>query len=342
MVQDGALQGRKGVFPDARLDPVIQIANMVTAHGSMVPFIRNVFTLNSCSHIAGSQVLEFKSEDQPLLDRAKALKVASFPYLGRMRNSQTAVKETHFSSKAYGTRDSKETRLDGRLQLDLLQVGDHPLSSVSRETNLLTHSMDNVQVSRKRTFIIRSLPTYKMVVRRPGDVSPTLIWRVPFNYLLSRGQQIKVVSQLYRRANEHSYLVPTLKHEGSDEPYDGATVMEPVRGFYDVPIATLDFASLYPSIMMAHNLCYTTLTDVKTPIETCVGLNRLLDYFVKASKRKGLLAIVLEDLLSARKRARAELKLETDPFKRAVLDGRQLSASMLLTCKGCALSVNKY
>lgn len=28
-------------------------------------------------------------------------------------------------------------------------------------------------------------------------------------------------------------------------------------------IATLDFASLYPSIMMAHNLCYTTLIDVK-------------------------------------------------------------------------------
>jgi DNA polymerase delta subunit 1 len=30
-------------------------------------------------------------------------------------------------------------------------------------------------------------------------------------------------------------------------------------GYYDLPIATLDFASLYPSIMMAHNLCYTTL-----------------------------------------------------------------------------------
>lgn len=30
-------------------------------------------------------------------------------------------------------------------------------------------------------------------------------------------------------------------------------------GYYDKPVATLDFASLYPSIMMAHNLCYTTL-----------------------------------------------------------------------------------
>ena len=41
--------------------------------------------------------------------------------------------------------------------------------------------------------------------------------------------------------------------------FQGATVLPPVRGYYDVPIATLDFASLYPSIMMAHNLCLSTL-----------------------------------------------------------------------------------
>lgn len=36
-------------------------------------------------------------------------------------------------------------------------------------------------------------------------------------------------------------------------------VLEPRAGFYEKPIATLDFASLYPSIMMAYNLCYCTL-----------------------------------------------------------------------------------
>ncbi len=41
--------------------------------------------------------------------------------------------------------------------------------------------------------------------------------------------------------------------------YEGATVLDPQAGYYDKPVATLDFASLYPSIMMAHNLCYTTL-----------------------------------------------------------------------------------
>ncbi len=33
------------------------------------------------------------------------------------------------------------------------------------------------------------------------------------------------------------------------------------HSYYDVPIATLDFSSLYPSIMQAHNLCYTTLLN---------------------------------------------------------------------------------
>lgn len=43
------------------------------------------------------------------------------------------------------------------------------------------------------------------------------------------------------------------------DQFEGAIVIEPLKGYYKIPIATLDFSSLYPSIMMAHNLCYTTL-----------------------------------------------------------------------------------
>ena len=79
--------------------------------------------------------------------------------------------------------------------------------------------------------------------------------------MLSRGQQIKVISQLFRKCLQEDIVIPNLKSEGSNEEYEGATVIEPERGYYDVPIATLDFSSLYPSIMMAHNLCYTTLLN---------------------------------------------------------------------------------
>ena len=49
------------------------------------------------------------------------------------------------------------------------------------------------------------------------------------------------------------------------------------------------------------------------------------DCFVRAHKTKGILPEILEELLGARKRAKADLKAATDPFKKAVLDGRQLA-----------------
>jgi len=58
--------------------------------------------------------------------------------------------------------------------------------------------------------------------------------------------------------------------------YEGAFVVDPKSGFYRSPIATLDFSSLYPSIMMAHNLCYTTL--VRRSNADLMGLKKDEDY----------------------------------------------------------------
>lgn len=60
-------QGRKGHFPEANQDPVIQIASVVSNYGSETPIIRNVFTLNSCLPIAGAQVISSETEEEMLL-----------------------------------------------------------------------------------------------------------------------------------------------------------------------------------------------------------------------------------------------------------------------------------
>ncbi|CAD6907570.1 unnamed protein product [Tilletia controversa] len=375
--------GRKGVFPEASVDPVIQIACMVTRQGEKIPFIKVIFTLNTCAHIVGSHVLSYDKEGEMLmawskfvqevdpdivigynisnfdfpylLDRAKSLKVEAFPYLGREKKTRTETKDTHFSSKAYGTRDSKHTELQGRIQLDMLQVmqrdyklRSYSLNSVSFEFlgeqkedvhfSLITELQNGGPESRRRLAVYCLKDAY--LPQRLMDklmclinyIEMARVTGVPFNYLLSRGQQIKVISQLFRKAMEDNYLVPAVKSEGTDgDPYEGATVLEPKQGYYNKPIATLDFASLYPSIMMAHNLCYTTLLDKKTieRLNLVEGEHYVLtpnkNCFVKSDVRKGLLPTVLEDLLAARKRAKADLKNETDPFKRAVLDGRQLA-----------------
>lgn len=51
-----------GIFPEPNHDPVIQIANMLIRQGESEPFIRNVFTLDSCAAIQGCQVLSHEKE----------------------------------------------------------------------------------------------------------------------------------------------------------------------------------------------------------------------------------------------------------------------------------------
>ena len=80
---------------------------------------------------AGYNIINF---DFPyLIDRAAALGVNDFPFWGRIAGSRLRMKDTTFSSKAYGTRDSKEITIEGRVQFDLMQAiqRDHKLSSYS-------------------------------------------------------------------------------------------------------------------------------------------------------------------------------------------------------------------
>lgn len=374
--------GRKGIFPEANQDPVIQIANIVTRYGESKPFIRNVFCLDSTSPIVATQILDFDDEremlkawkqfldkadpdlitgynianfDFPyLLDRARHLKVNGFEYWTRLLNIKSAHKDTNLSSKQMGSRDTKATNTNGRLQLDLLQLiqRDHHLRSYTLNSvcahflgeqkedvhyTMITELFNGTPESRRRLALyclkdaylpqrlmdkLSCLANYTEMARVTG---------VPFNFLLSRGQQIKFMSQLFRKALEQKLVVPNMRAEEKDDQYEGATVIEPTRGYYDVPIATLDFASLYPSIMQAHNLCYTTL--IKKGAVEKFNLKKDEDYivtpngdmFVTVKQRKGLLAQILEELLAARKQAKRELAVETDPFKKAVLNGRQLA-----------------
>lgn len=374
--------GRKGIFPEPEVDPVIQIANVVTRYGESKPFVRNVFVLDTCSLIVNTQVYEHATEDKLLmawrdflekvdpdviigynianfdfpylLDRAKQLKLPKFPYWSRLKSVSSTAVATSFSSKQVGNRESKATNTNGRIQLDLLQLiqRDHHLRSYTLNSvcaqflgeqkedvhhSMITELHNGTPDSRRRLAVYCLKDAYlpqRLMDKLMCLVNYTEMARVtgvPFNFLLSRGQQIKFISQLFRKALEQQLVVPNLKNEGPDEQYEGATVIEPVRGYYDVPVATLDFASLYPSIIQAHNLCYTTLLS-KTIVDK-MQLKKDEDYivtpnndlFCTAKVRKGLLTQILEELLGARKRAKRELAVETDPFKKAVLNGRQLA-----------------
>jgi len=373
--------GRKGIFPEPKMDPVIQIANMVIRQGDKEPFIRNVLTLDTCAPIIGSDVIscdketlllerwaEFVREVDPdiitgyninnfdapyLINRATHLHVRNFQFLGRVRNIQSTIRDTILQSKQMGKRENKVINIEGRVQLDLLHIliRDYKLRSYTLNAvsyhflqeqkedvhhSVITDLQNGTLQTRRRLAIyclkdaylpLRLLEKLMCVI---NYMEMSRVCGVPLTYLQTRGQQIKVISMLLRKAKEHDLVIPTHQGQPGDENFEGATVIEPKRGYYDKPIATLDFASLYPSIMMAHNLCYTTL--LKSGSVNQHNLNDT-DYirtpsgnlFVKSTVRKGLLPEILDEILSARKKAKADFKKETDPFKKKVLDGRQLA-----------------
>ena len=284
-----------------------------------------------------------------LLKRAEILKVEDFPYLGRLLNKKTKAYTREFNSKQQGKWKQTIINMEGRLILDLLEylranfkLRSYRLDAVSKhflgdqkadmDYKLIPVLQNGSPDDRKKLaeYCVKDsvLPLDLMdkLMIMYNIIGLARVTGVPFRYILSRGQQIKVLSQLMRRTAELGYVIPVYesKHRTGETEigYKGATVIEPVRGYYKKPITTLDFASLYPSIMMAHNLCYTTLADKHTPgaQKTPCG-----HYFVDRDHKPGLLPQIVQDLLAARKQAKKDLKRETDPFKRAVLDGRQLA-----------------
>lgn len=126
------------------------------------------------------------------------------------------------------------------------------------------------------------------------------------------------------------------KKEERKAQYDGAVVIEPARGFYETPITTLDFSSLYPSIMRTHNLSHDTLVGVPVrcvhghcmlksaeALRCCVHATPLGARFVNESVRRGLLSQLLSNLLTERGAAKRAMAAAKDESERNVLDGRQ-------------------
>lgn len=80
---------------------------------------------------------------------------------------------------------------------------------------------------------------------------------VPISYLHTRGQQIKVVSQLYYYTTKEGIIIP-FQEKKDKINFQGAIVIEANPGDYD-NVACFDFESLYPTTMITFNICYTTL-----------------------------------------------------------------------------------
>nr|AAK00812.1 DNA polymerase [Herpesviridae sp.] len=161
--------------------------------------------------------------------------------------------------------------------------------------------------------------------------------KIPARRVLTDGQQIRVFSCLLEAARKENFILPI---PGRDKTggYQGATVINPIPGFYNTPILVVDFASLYPSIIQAHNLCYSTMIQdqnlhlhhLKPDDYETFQLSTGPIHFVKQHKIKSLLSTLLTAWLAKRKAIRKELAHCEDGPLKTILDKQQLAIKV--TC----------
>jgi len=277
-----------------------------------------------------------------------------FYNLGKLKDTDSELVPKKLSSSALGDNLLKLLPMSGRFIFDLfhevkkgykldsykldsvskLYLGDQKIDMAPKEMFARYREEDPVKLREVAEYCIKDtlLPhrLMKKLCTLLNLVEMAKATWVPVPFLVERGQQIKVFSQLTKKARELGFMVPTIRY-GSlpEEPYEGATVLEAQKGAYYTPITALDFEALYPSIMMAHNLCYSSYVMDERKYGNIPGIEyetfKIGDRTYKfAQDVPSLLPAILLELKQFRKQAKRDMAAATG-FMKEVYNGKQLA-----------------
>jgi len=237
-----------------------------------------------------------------MFERMRALQIGNlFPVFTRFPTEAAHMSRKVLTTRAFGSNEIVDVECRGRIVLDLLQI-------MKREFKLRSYTLNAVGetfVDAKKEDLpheqilphfFSDNPSLRGDLARYCSTDTVLPLRIMQKLvtlvsilemcratgvlpaqLYSRGQSIKTVSLLYRDCLSNGYIIPTrslasphaaMRGVEMEGKYSGAFVVPPVKGVHTDVVATLDFSSLYPSIMCAHNLCHTTYLPIIVPIGT--------------------------------------------------------------------------
>jgi DNA polymerase elongation subunit (family B) len=241
--------------------------------------------------ISGYNILGF---DIPyMINRAELNNLGKFAKQG-FANVKAEQRTIKWSSSAYGTQEFEFLDAEGRLYVDLLPLvrrdykfNNYKLKTISEYFIGATKDPLSVQGIFKCYRIGTAMDEnggYSMKARKAisicakycvqdsvlvvrlmeklktwvGLTEMASICNVPIFALYTQGQQIKVYSQIYRFCMEHNIVVEKEGYKTlATDRYIGAKVFPPKPGIYNY-IVPFDFASLYPTTIIAYNIDYHT------------------------------------------------------------------------------------
>ncbi|KAM4041549.1 DNA polymerase zeta catalytic subunit [Anomaloglossus baeobatrachus] len=314
-----------------------------------------------------------------LLQRASALNVDLCQQMSRVPED---ANENRFSAEKdeYGAETMSEINIVGRVILNVWRM-------MRPEVALTNYTFENVvfHVLHQRfpLFTFRTLSDWfdnksdiyrwRMIDHYMSRVLGTLqllehldligrtselarLFGIQFLHVLTRGSQYRVESMMLRIAKPLNYIPVTPSPQQRAQmraPQCIPLVMEPESKFYSNSILVLDFQSLYPSIVIAYNYCYSTClgnienlgkceelkfgcTSLHVPPDLLYQLRHDITIspngvaFVKASVRQGVLPKMLEEILKTRIMVKQSMKqYKEDKSLTRLLDARQLGLKLI-------------
>ncbi len=292
--------------------------------------------------------------------------------LSRTESKPAHLHEDQLNTSAYGDNTMKYLKMYGVTQFDLMfiikkehKLQSYKLNSVAehftgdKKDDLSPADLFKFNTSTKDKLalvvkycaqdtwlLIELILKLRIITNMIGMSNITM---VPIQYIELRGQQIRVHTQIAYETKKENYLIPTIDYkpktdiDEDDEKFTGATVLNATPGAHFEPIAGLDFASLYPSIMIANNYDYSTIVedekfdnldgveyfDMKWDEEEVDAQGNEIKRPVNVrfvQNQKGIMPKILERLWKERKAIRKQMKtLSSDDNLYAVLNGVQLA-----------------
>jgi DNA polymerase I len=243
-------------------------------------------------------------------------------------------------------RSLSEAKLKGRVHIDLYRI-------IRRSVKLNSYVLENVVFdvlgTKKEKLSAEMLWKYwddggkeldKVIVYSMEDATATLELSerfLPFYFELTKlvGQPLHAVSRmttgqlvewlLMKESSKRSEMIPN-RAAGAEfmkrreETYTGGYVKEPKKGISE-DIAVFDFRSLYPSIIVTHNIDPSTLVKG--------GESEVPGTEYSFSKVKGFIPAILEDLIDRRMAIKGEMKDEKNAVRQTILDAEQHALKIL-------------
>lgn len=253
------------------------------------------------------------------------LRLRNIPDVSRGLPGYMKLISVDWQSDAYGYNQYDRLVIGGRIILDMylyfkrLKLDKYSLDFISHKfINEGKNDMDNTEMN--NAFKTNNLDKLKLVaqyciqdsmlvlklfdkVQMWIDVCEiSKITACGIEDIYTRGEQMKLISQCIKECINRNIVLKYQPGNSNWDRYEGAYVLEPEKGIYN-KCTVLDFQSLYPSIIIAYNICPSTYISTSPTIP-----HHNVENHNFRKEPIGMLPQMIKQLLEERKAVKALMK----------------------------------